>query len=274
MNFIEQKTVMKKVLGVFVLFFLLSLYFYGQKPLARFNKNTAFTFGEKITLKIWYTLYINIPVGEMTVEVKPEPRMLRNKPHYHLYGSGVSYKFYDAFYKVRDYYESYVDISNFEPLVSVRQINEGSYKSREHYVFNQRNNTVKNKDGKIIPTGDFSQDVLSAIYLARTFDYKNAKFGDSFMINMFIDNSCYYVGVVYEGKEILKLKSGTYRSLILKPILIVDRVFKSDEDMTLWVSDDENKIPLKLHTGISVGALRAELSEYSGLRNTFTAKLK
>jgi len=265
---------MKKVIWIFALFVLFCNSLFAQKSVARFNKNTAFTYGEKITLKIWYTMYLSIPVGEMSVEVKPQPKILKNKPHYHLLGSGVSYKFYDAFFKVRDYYESYVNIKTFEPIACVRLINEGDYKSTEYYFFNHKTNTVKNLEGKVVKTGEYSQDVLSSIYLARTFDYKNAKVGDSFMINMFIDNACYYVGVVYAGKETLKLKSGTYKTIKLKPILIVDRVFNSEEDMTLWVSDDENKIPVKIYTGISVGAIRAELTSYSGLKNSFTAKLK
>ena len=246
----------------------------AQEKLTPYSKNDAFKFGEKLSYKFYYSLYINIPVGEIIMEVKSEPKMLKEKSHYHLTGKGSTFKFYDPFFKVRDHYESYVDVNTFKPSASFRIIHEGNYNSKEYYIYDHNKNTVTNSKKRKIPTGDFTQEILSAVYLARTFDYSQAKIGDSFMLNIFIDDSCYYAGVKYMGKTILKTKKGSYRCLILKPILIVDRVFKSDEDMTLWVSDDRNKIPIKIYSGISVGAINVVLNDYSGLKNPMQAKLK
>ena len=93
------------------------------------------------------------------------------------------------------------------------------------------------------------------------------------MINTFIDDSTYYVGFRRIGKENVKTKAGTFRCIILKPILIVDRVFKSDEGMTLWVTDDENKIPVKAYSGIKVGAVKVEISQFSGIKNPLKSKI-
>ncbi|MFC2114571.1 DUF3108 domain-containing protein [Bacteroidota bacterium] len=247
---------------------------FSQNIPSKFSKNEAFTFGEKLNYKFKYTLYINIPVGEITMEVKPEPKILRGQKHFHLYGKGTTYRFYDLFFKVRDYYESYVDVKTFLPSASLRIIHEGDYNSSEYYIFDHKNNLVTNNKKEKIKSGEFTQEVLSAIYLARTFDYTKCKPGDSFMVNIFIDDSLYFAGVKYMGKTTVKTKNGSYKCLILKPILIVDRVFKSDEDMTLWVTDDKNKIPVRIYTGISVGAINVELVSYSGIKNPLTSKIK
>ena len=261
----------------FILFlliiFVLPINAWAQYPLASFEGNNAFKYGEKLRYKFWYTLYINIPVGEIITEIKEEPKILKKKHHYHITGSGSTFRFYDPFFKVRDYYSSYVDEGSFTPTASFRIIEEGKFFSEEYYVYNHARNEVTNSKKRIIPTGNFTQEILSAIYLARTFDYGQAEIGDSFMINVFVEDSCYYAGVKYMGKTIIKTREGKFKCLILKPILIVDRVFKSEEDMTLWVSDDNNKIPIRIYSGISVGAIKVDLVDYSGLKNPFTAKL-
>jgi len=55
--------------------------------------------------------------------------------------------------------------------------------------------------------------------------------------------------------------------------LVVDRVFKDEDDMTIWVSDDANRIPVRVKTEIWVGALKVDLTSYSGLLNPFSAKV-
>lgn len=240
---------------------------------AKFTGNNAFTFGEKLTYKLKYSLYLNINVGEVTFEVKDKPRTQRGRPHYHITAAGSSYSFYSGFFEFNDRYETTIDIEKFTPTISVRVINEGNYHSFKNVVFDHEKKIVKSNTGQTFRTRNFTQDILSAIYLARTFNFQNARYGDSFMINTFIDDSTYYVGVKVTGRENIKTKLGTFRCLVLKPILIVDRVFKSDEDMTLWVTDDENKIPVKAYSGIKIGAVKAELSNYSGLKNTMKAKI-
>ncbi|WP_339609279.1 DUF3108 domain-containing protein, partial [uncultured Planktosalinus sp.] len=47
------------------------------------------------------------------------------------------------------------------------------------------------------------------------------------------------------------------------------RVFKEKESLTVWISDDDNKIPLKIVADLAVGSIRAELDEYKGLKHWF-----
>ena len=70
------------------------------------------------------------------------------------------------------------------------------------------------------------------------------------------------------GREVLKSDIGKIRCIKLRPQLIVDRVFKDADDMTLWVTDDENKIPVRVQSNLRVGSLKVDLIEYSGLKNS------
>ena len=240
-----------------------------------FKENKAFTFGEKLTFKLKYSLYLNINVGEVTFEVKDKPRIHMGRPHYHISAIGSSYSFYSGFFAFRDHYETTIDIEKFLPSISIRVINEGNYHSFKSVIFDHEKKVVKSTtSGETFKIRNFTQDILSAIYLARTFDFQNAKYGDSFMINTFIDDSTYYVGFKVVKRENVKTKMGTFRCVVIKPLLIVDRVFKSDEDMTLWVTDDDNKIPLKAYSGIKVGAVKAELTNFTGIKNPLKSKIK
>jgi hypothetical protein len=274
-NTIYKNHFMKRTVLIILLFLLFSSgHITNAQIIATFSENNAFNYGEELIYKLRYSLYINVNVGEAKLMVASEPKLIGNKAHYHISAEGKSYKFYDAFMKVRDRYESYVNATNFLPSTSMRVINEGRYHFDDFTVYNHYKREAKNKKGKVHKIGTNSQDILSAIYLARTLDYSNAKKGDSFLMNVFIDDSNYVLGMRYLGKETVKGKDGnTYKCLKLSPILIIDRVFKTQNAMILWVSDDKNKIPVKIYAAINVGAVYVDLYQYKGLKNPFQAKL-
>jgi hypothetical protein len=232
--------------------------------------NNAFGYGEKITYKIKYNLYFNINVGEVDFEIANKPEVIAGNNCFHIIGTGRTYGFYDPFYKVRDKYETYLETNSLLPLLFIRNVQEGKFSFGEFVIFNHSKNIAKSKKRtQTIPK--FTQDVLSSIYYARTFDYTNAKVGQAYTLTTFIDDSAYKVGVKYVGKETLETDLGKVKCIKLKPILIVDRLFKSNEDMSLWVTDDENHIPVRIESGISVGKIRADLDTWSGLKDPMTA---
>jgi hypothetical protein len=238
----------------------------------RTARNDAFTFGEKGTYKVHYNLYFNIGVGEVNFEVLPNPENIGGNECYHIVATGNTYGFYDVFYKVRDKYETYVEVNSLLPLVFIRNVNEGKFSFDEYVIFNHFKNQAKSKRRDIINIPPFTQDVLSVIYYARTLDYKDAKEGQNFYMHAFIDDSAYQCGVQFAGREVIKTDLGKFRCIKLKPILVQDRMFKSQEGMTLWVTDDDNHAPIRIESGISVGKIRADLDSYSGLKNPFLAK--
>jgi hypothetical protein len=232
--------------------------------------NTAFDYGEKISYKVKYNLYFNIYVGQVDFAIDQKPQVIGGNNCFHIIGSGKTFGFYDPFYKVRDRYETYLDASSLLPMLFIRNVQEGKFAFDEYVLFNHSKSIAKSKK-RTQKVPKFTQDVLSSLYFARTFDYANAKPGQAYTMTTFIDDSAYRVGVRYVGKETIKTDLGAVRCIKLKPILIVDRLFKSNDDMTLWVTDDNNHVPVRIESGISVGKIQADLETYSGLKNPMTA---
>ena len=188
-------------------------------------------------------------------------------------GTGSTYKSYDMFYKVRDQYESYIDMQTLKPLRFIRNVNEGGYIINQNVVFKHKENqAVSGKGTFAIP--DCIQDVLSAIYFARNIDFTLYKKNDTIPVTLFLDDRIYPVYIRYLGKEIVTTKSGKYSCIKFSPLLIEGTIFKGGEEMRVWVTDDKNKIPVRVESPIIVGSVYAELYKYSGLRSPVTAKLQ
>ncbi len=234
--------------------------------------NNSFQPGEKLTYKIafkWGPVWLSAGEASFTLEESK----YNNKTCYHAIGYGETYKSYDWFFKVRDKYESYIDPVTLQPQKFVRDVYEGGYT-----IYN--NVTFKHSEGKATSTnGTYDvpnciQDVLSAIYYARCIDFSKYKVNDIIPVTIFLDDSIYPLYIRYLGKETLKAKSGTYRCILFKPLLIKGTIFKGGEQMTVYVTDDKNKVPVRVSSPILIGEILAELSDTKGLKNADTAKLK
>lgn len=234
-------------------------------------RNTSFSIGEQVYYKVsynWNSLWLN--AGEVSFKVNEG--FFNNAPCYHMIGSGSTYKSYDMFYKVRDTYESYVDMKTLKPLRFIRNVNEGGYTINQNVVFKHDvNEAVSGKGTFLIP--DCVQDVLSAIYFARNIDFSKYAKNDTIPVTLFLDDELYPVYIRYLGKEVVDTRNGKYSCIKFSPLLIEGTIFKGGEEMQVWVTDDNNKIPVRVESPIIVGSVYAELYKYSGLRNPVTSKL-
>jgi hypothetical protein len=234
-------------------------------------KNTAFQAGEKVTFKIafkWGALWLS--AGEVTFNT--EAAKYNNKDVYHTTGFGETYKSYDWFFKVRDKYESYIDQETLQPYKFIRDVNEGGYTFYQNVTFKHDENKAISLTGTYdIP--DCCQDILSAIYFSRCIDFNKLKVNDTVPLTTFLDDKVYPLYVRYLGKQKIEVKSGTYNTFVLKPLLVQGTIFKGGEAMNVYVTDDDNRVPVLIESPILIGAIRAELHSYSGLRNPFKSKV-
>lgn len=114
------------------------------------------------------------------------------------------------------------------------------------------------------------QDMLSTFYYLRNnVDARNLKPGDFTDVDMFYGDESFKFRLKFLRKELLKTKFGQVETLVFRPYVESGRVFKEKESLTVWISDDDNKIPLKIVADLSVGSLRAELDEFKGLKHSF-----
>ncbi len=235
------------------------------------TNNKVFLEGERITLKVFYSV-IGIYIEAGTAQLSLKKEVLDNKTYFHAIGDGFSNPRYDWIFKVRDRYETYLDTNTLKPYKFIRNVNEGGYKKFENVTFNHENNTATSKNGTFaVPP--CIQDVISAVYYARNIDFNKYKPNDKIPFSLFIDDEVNNLFIRYIGKEEIKTKYGKFRAIKLKPLLIKGDIFEGGEKMTLWVSDDQNHIPLRAESPISVGSVKVDMMGFSNLRYPLSSRI-
>ena len=233
------------------------------------EKEVAFKGGESLRYKMSYSGFLR--AGTAVLEV--EETELNGKKVFHTTGSGWTSGMIKWFFKVDDVYESYFDKEETKPYIFKRKIDEGGYKKHRitNFDYSSNNAYVQDFEKQQDTTIPFSnvQDMLSSFYYLRNQDVTEMKKGDEIAIDMFMDSQIYPFKLRFLGKEVLKTKFGKVNSLIFRPLVQSGRIFKAQESVTIWITDDANKIPIKLKADLSVGSLRAELEAYKGLANDF-----
>lgn len=226
----------------------------------------AFTTGEFFKFRIHYGI---VNAGVATLEVKEAVR--NNKKVHHVVGKGYTTGMTKFFFKVEDNYESYFDKETNKPYQFVRKIDEGGYEKNQEGFFNQSKNTVQVKDYKNNTQKTFSvtedvQDIVSTFYYLRNHpNVDKMKVGESISVDMFFDDEITKFKLKFIGRENLKTKFGTVPTMIFRPYVQAGRVFKEQESLTVWISDDQNKIPLRIKAELAVGSLKADLEQFKGL---------
>lgn len=194
-------------------------------------------------------------------------------PHLYAKGVGQSSGIVSTFFKVNDLYESFINIETGLPSYYVRNVSEGNYKQHLQTTFNHQNHTLKlidiknsKKEPKNIKFPNGVQDMLSAFYYLRSLNNNQLKIGDIINLNVWIDDEIFPFQLKIIGTENIKTKFGKINCLIIKPFVISGRVFKNKEGVTLWVSNDQNHLPIAIKAELAVGSLRADISNFSNIK--------
>ncbi|HOP02977.1 MAG TPA: DUF3108 domain-containing protein [Tenuifilaceae bacterium] len=244
--------------------------------------NTSFRVGEEITYVLSYTwFFIWTDVGEAKFTVKSEKKL--GVDALHLHAVGYSYPFYDWFFKVRDLYESWVNPVTLKPIYFNRDIYEGGFTKENEYTFNWPNLLVnareKRRDGpnlfESVRLEPCTYDIVSAIYATRNLDFKDVVAGATFPVTIVLDRELYHANYTFVGREVKNVKGmGRFKTMKFRVSLIAGDVFEEGQYMFVWVSDDENHIPLLVESPIIVGTVRARVASMRGLRHGLSSQLK
>ena len=232
--------------------------------------NSSFQIGEKLRYRVTYGF---IDAGEATLEVKSTKEKGAGRALYHTVAKGRTLGGFNAFYRVDDTYQSYIDQKSIMPWYFKRDVDEGGYKINQYYTFKQNYSKVHNG------TKDFSismgtQDMISSFYKARTLNFKNMKKGKTFQFDCFMDDEIYKLKIKYVGDEEIKIRKGKFKCHKFVPVVQTGRYFESEEDVQFWVTADKNKIPVLVKAKIPVGIVKLHLVEWSGLKNELSSKVK
>ena len=233
----------------------------------------AFQKGEKLVYNIHYGI---IDAGMASFEVSDSNYHINGRPQFVCEVIGKSYGWWDNFYKVRDYYLSYIDSATMLPTVYARNVSEGDYKSAESYFFNRKKRLAIGKhEGEAsevsIPAN--VHDLVSMIYYMRCFNYELAHDVTEVPLNVFFENEWFSSGMKIVGEEQVKTALGKFNCLKIEPQLVEGRVFNGQSEMTVFVTNDKNHVPIRIESGIFVGSIKVDLIEYANLKYPLTAKI-
>ena len=238
------------------------------------QREDAFQTGEWFKFRVHYGI---INAGYATLEV--QDGVINNKKVYHVIGKGYSTGMSRFFFKVDDLYESYFDKVTGNPYKYVRKIDEGGYTKNQEGFFNPASDRVlvkdfDNKTEKTFVIPNNTQDIVSAFYYLRNYPtIDKLKVGESVAIDMFFDDETTKFKLKFIGRADIETKFGVIPTMIFRPLVQSGRVFKEKEALTVWISDDDNKIPVRIQANLAVGSIKADLDGFKGLKNSFTIKV-
>jgi hypothetical protein len=243
----------------------------GNVPIIYENK--AFMLGEILKFKIRYG-FIKAGYAEMKVLSIEESY---NRKYYHIQTTARSASGFDWVYKVRDEVNVFLDYDRLYPLRFEKKLREGSYKADLFVDYNHIDSTAKvefiryDSDMNIrkrkiqtIKIPPYVNDILSAFYLIRNQDLN---IGHPVYLTTNEKDKVYDLEVQVYKKEILEVEAGKFNTIKVEPLLQGEGIFKSKGRLTIWLSDDQFKIPVQMTTEILVGNITTELTDIIGIKD-------
>jgi len=217
--------------------------------------------------KLWTNL------AEIKLEVLPVDKA--PKPCYRLKGSASSYAAWDSYFKIRDVYQSWIEVATLKPIIFKRDVIEGTFVKDEKYIFKHKQNIAhqiligkskfKNeRDLTIVPN---TYDMISALYYVRTLAFDKMQIGKVTNISVLIDNKLEQIIVKYQGTEQIKTDNlGTFKCYKLAVNIGNTKIIKYKETNNIWITADNNRVPLLIKAEIPVGFIQIKITEMKGLK--------
>ncbi|MCX6243803.1 MAG: DUF3108 domain-containing protein [Bacteroidetes bacterium] len=247
-----------------------------------FKENHVFQEGEYISYTVSYSWGpVWVDAGLVTFSIDKEN--YQGKPSWHLKSSGKTFKTYDFFFKVNDYYDSWINPETFHAYAFRRSVYEGGYTLLNTMQFDPSRqiiySTTKTNNNPVrydtLKQRYCAYDPLSAVYVTRTMDISNLKPDMRIPVTVILDDKTYEIYIKYLGKEIVQNRDEKkYRCIKFAAKMVEGTIFRGDEDVVVWVTDDDNRIPVYIEAKILVGTVKAYLKEMKGLRNPVTSIVK
>ncbi len=260
---------MKKVVGFIALLIVSFCSFTNRQTIALVPVNYGPK--ESFDFRVHYGF---ITAGEARIEVSDQYYMVNDKICMKATCTGRSSGSFDLILRIRDTWTTYIDTVSKTSQKSMRNIEEGKYRLKEVVQFNYPANKAivdwENRDKKkgheeyTISTG--LQDIVSGAYYLRVVDYDKLAIGDIIEVNSFFEDKLYPLKIRYRGKERIKTEFGKIDAIKLAPIMPENGLFSGENSIRVWLSDDKNKLPLKIQADMFVGAVEVDLKGYRNLK--------
>jgi hypothetical protein len=261
---------MKTIFSSLFLLLLFSASAFSQST----GVNSAFTFGEELQFDVSYGW---LSLAEAKLQINKRVITENSRPHYKIDAFGKTKGAATIFGRVNDNWGTHIDTSTLLPSLSYRYIEEGKYRKNEKVFFDQKNKKATMelydrdnrtlKESKEFKLPGQVQDLVSGFYYLRSLDLTNLKKGQEILITGFFDKEIYNLKLIFEGTEKIETSLGMKDTYIFSPLLPANKLFRGDYPVKVWVTKDQNKIPVKIKANLFIGSLNMDISSAKGLRN-------
>ncbi|MFI5263464.1 MAG: DUF3108 domain-containing protein [Candidatus Kapaibacterium sp.] len=239
------------------------------KETTRNLPNTAFDVGERLVFDINYGF---VTAGH-AVMVIPGYKYVAGKKSYEINTYAVSTDEFDNIFKVRDKYSSFVDVDGIYPHRFEQHVREGKYSKDYEAFFDQDELTAETDDGTKYKIPQYVHDILSAFYYVRTLDLTQYHKGDKISLQNFYDGKTHPLDVIVLGRQRIEVEAGTFDCIVVEPMVVEGGLFQNEGSIKVWLTNDANKMPVKVSTKVIVGSIDVSLTKYQGLKNPVLAKV-
>jgi hypothetical protein len=250
-----------KLISCFILFISSFIPGNGGNQVPPLSPTFPYKNGEYLKYSLHYGF---ITGGVATITLSQES--YENKDAYHATAIGKTTGLVDKIFRVKDVFESYFDARTAMPFKAVRNVSEGSYKLQENVIFNRKDSNITSDRKGVVKVPENCLDMVSAFFYIRRINFSNYKVGDMVYVDTYFDGKFPFY-IVFKGRETISTDVGKIKCLKFVPIVEPGRIFKENDDMTIWLSDDDNKIPVSIKFDMIVGSFKCDLIEYQNLRN-------
>lgn len=231
---------------------------------AEMSNYQSFQKGEFLKFRIHYGI---INAGYATLEMTESHK--NGQTLHHAKGKGWTVGAARWFAKIDDIYESHFTKINLKPIHFKRRVDEDGYKISRDLYFDHNAKKVTIEDLEKETKEDVSignvQDMISAFYYLREIDLSNIKAGDEKRVDLFFDGETVPFKLKFIKKETIKTSLGKFKTWKMQPLVQKGRIFEGQESVTLWITDDANKVPIRIKAALVVGSIKVDLDDYSGL---------
>ncbi len=251
-----------KMVCILIALFMIQQGISGQ-PGNETRKNKSFVAGEQLKYVIRYGF---VHGGEAQSELKLVK--YEDKTVYHAKVTAQTTGLAEKLFGVKDIYESYFDTRTNLPYKAIRNIREGNYKYYNEVYYNHEDSSLySQRSDSVFRVAPDILDMVSTLYYIRSVNIAQLNKGDAIEVITFFGDEIFPFKIRYTGKEIIKSKFGKIECYRFDPVVEPGRIFKSEDDMTIWISADQNLIPVMVQFDMWVGSVKCELDGFSNLKH-------
>jgi len=198
--------------------------------------------------------------------------LLNDQTVQHVVARGETVGVADVLFKIRDRYESFIDPDTNLPVKAVRSIREGRYRYYNEVLYDRDSAQVESEKSGMHEVPDGILDILSAFFYARNHKFNdNLEQGEVIEFMTYFSDEQFPLRIRYQGTEVIRTKFGKVECYKFSPITEVGRAFETEDDMHLWISKDDNRIPVRIKFNLAVGSFTCNLDQFRGLKNSFSS---